>query len=146
MAQYEIKHCCGHVVTHQIYGTNVHGEREREAARLEAKPCDECIAKEATERAARNGKNGTTVLKGSTKQIAWALSIRDEMIESIKEFEASQIEKAKTSGKDEETIAIFRTNIETAIKAVGDIDDAEWFINNKSSKGYYLVRKVLLVK
>ena len=31
MAQYNIHHTCGHEETVQIYGTNVHGERQRKA-------------------------------------------------------------------------------------------------------------------
>jgi deoxycytidylate deaminase len=42
MAQYTIKHTCGHEEVVNICGTNVHGERDRKVAWLESKPCHEC--------------------------------------------------------------------------------------------------------
>lgn len=43
--QYTILHACGHRAMSQIYGTNVHGERERKAAWLASKPCTACWCK-----------------------------------------------------------------------------------------------------
>lgn len=45
MAQYQVTHSCGHTVTHQIYGTNSHGERDRKVQWLRGRTCKACYAK-----------------------------------------------------------------------------------------------------
>lgn len=80
MAQYNIHHTCGHEETVQIYGTNVHGERQRKAEWLESKPCRDC------ERKAMRDENlaGAAELTGSDKQINWANDLRAKAIGDIK--------------------------------------------------------------
>lgn len=80
MAQYDIHHTCGHEETVQIYGTNVHGERQRKAEWLESKPCRDC------EREAMREENltGAAELTGSDKQVSWANDLRAKAIGDIK--------------------------------------------------------------
>ena len=81
MAQYNIHHTCGHEETVQIYGTNVHGERQRKAEWLESKPCRDC------ERKAMRDENlaGAAELTGSDKQVKWAKNdLRAKAIGDIK--------------------------------------------------------------
>lgn len=80
MAQYNIHHTCGHEETVQIYGTNVHGERQRKAEWLESKPCRDC------ERKAMRDENlaGAAELEGSEKQVSWANDLRAKAIGEIK--------------------------------------------------------------
>lgn len=85
MAQYNIRHTCGHEETVQIYGTNVHGERTRKAEWLkaewlESKPCRDC------ERKAMRDENltGAAELTGSDKQVNWANDLRAKAIGDIK--------------------------------------------------------------
>lgn len=80
MAQYNIHHTCGHEETVQIYGTNVHGERQRKAEWLESKPCRDC------EREAMREGNlaGAAELTGSGKQVNWANDLRAKAIGEIK--------------------------------------------------------------
>jgi hypothetical protein len=77
MSKYQIKHICGHVVTHNIVGTNVHGERQRKAEWLETTLCTECYRKQQQEQAVLVNKD-LLALTGSEKQIAWAEKIRAE--------------------------------------------------------------------
>lgn len=91
MAQYEVGHCCGHTVTVDISGTNVHGEREAEAERRARKPCPACsrqqkrdqLARDSADAAARNASAGLPPLEGSEKQVAWAEQIRDDAVTMI---------------------------------------------------------------
>ena len=53
MSIYKITHSCGHTVEHQIYGTNVHGEREKKAAWLESRLCYDCYKQAEAEKAAK---------------------------------------------------------------------------------------------
>ena len=80
MEQYNIHHTCGHEETVQIYGTNVHGKRQRKAEWLESKPCRDC------EREAMRGENlaGAAELTGSDKQVSWANDLRAKAIGDIK--------------------------------------------------------------
>lgn len=80
MAQYNIHHTCGHEEAVQIYGTNVHGERQRKAEWLESKPCRDC------ERKAMRDENlaGAAELEGSEKQVSWANDLRAKAIGDIK--------------------------------------------------------------
>lgn len=80
MAQYNIHHTCGHEETVQIYGTNVHGERQRKAEWLESKPCRDCERKAMRE----ENLTGAAELTGSDKQINWANDLRAKAIDDIK--------------------------------------------------------------
>ncbi|MCH4856989.1 hypothetical protein [Bifidobacterium pseudolongum] len=80
MAQYNIHHTCGHEETVQIYGTNVHGERQRKAEWLESKPCRDCERKAIREETL----TGAAELTGSDKQVNWANDLRAKAIDDIK--------------------------------------------------------------
>lgn len=80
MAQYNIRHTCGHEETVQIYGTNVHGERQRKAEWLESKPCRDCERKAMRE----ENLTGAAELTGSDKQVSWANDLRAKAIGDIK--------------------------------------------------------------
>lgn len=80
MAQYNIHHTCGHEETVQIYGTNVHGERQRKAEWLESKPCRDCERKALRE----ENLTGAAELTGSDKQVNWANDLRAKAIDDIK--------------------------------------------------------------
>lgn len=75
MAQYEIAYRCGHTDTVQIYGTNIHGERERTAA---AYGCRDCPACQAAKAAQASKDAGLAALEGSGRQVAWAEGIRSK--------------------------------------------------------------------
>ena len=93
MAQYEISHQCGHTATVQIYGTDVNGERKQRAAWLATRPCTSCYrARQQRERDARNGSavaqaaaDGLPELTGTAKQVAWAVTIRQETLDGLRQ-------------------------------------------------------------
>lgn len=82
MAKYSITHDCGHTETHNIVGTNVHGERDRKVAWLSGQVCSDCYratqdkARAAATEAAAAATTDLPGLTGSPKQIAWATTIR----------------------------------------------------------------------
>lgn len=88
MAQYTITHTCGHTQTHQIYGTNAKGQRDNKIAWLSEQVCTECYkAQQQAERdktntanAQENNNRGYAVLTGTPKQIAWAETIRANIL------------------------------------------------------------------
>lgn len=79
MAFYLIGYRCGHDVREQIYGTDVHGEREAEAARRAAQLCPPCrrADRDATAAAAAQAL-GLPELTGSEGQVRWATTIRHD--------------------------------------------------------------------
>lgn len=94
MAKYSVKHACGHIQVHQIFGTNSHGERDSKVAWLETCICDECYkANQKAKYDAENEKNAKAnaeahlpPLTGTPKQIGWAETIRAEKINKLNEI------------------------------------------------------------
>ena len=82
-------HIWGHVERVDIVGTNVHGERDRKVARLESDKCRDCKRSEHDAdniaAASRNRAQGYAALEGSDRQVAWAESIRSEVIGKARE-------------------------------------------------------------
>lgn len=84
MAFYLITYRCGHRIREQIYGTNVHGEREAEAARRAARLCPDCWQAERNAAAAAAAETlGLPELVGSENQVRWAMRIRDNAFRAL---------------------------------------------------------------
>lgn len=75
MAWETVEHCCGHQVDHQLYGNRAWREREL---------CSNCKQaerdKENRAAAVANAEAGYPPLEGTEKQIAWAETIRHDML------------------------------------------------------------------
>lgn len=88
MAKYNITHSCGHTDTVQLYGP--HRDRDRRIQWLEGKPCRACEeanlqARRETlnEAAAEEAKSlGLPDLVGTPKQVAWATTLRKQILDS----------------------------------------------------------------
>ena len=82
MAWETVEHSCGHEERHDLYGNRKW--RERQAARLEQELCSNCkqAERDAENRnaAQANAEAGYPPLEGTEKQIAWAESIRHDML------------------------------------------------------------------
>lgn len=79
MALYTITRTCGHVEEIQIYGTNVHGERERRADREATRQCRSCYEAQQAKRDAEASADWPA-LTGTDRQIAWATTIRAKLL------------------------------------------------------------------
>ena len=123
MAKYDVTHSCGCTVTHQIYGTNSHGERERKAAWLAERPCWECLKKSKAEAAAATNADQIK-LTGSDKQIAWAEQIREPAIKSLNEMKTKLAVKAEKFPQD------FARACEVIDRVVNQAS-AAWWIDNR---------------
>ncbi len=88
MAKYEINHKCGHANTVQICGPVK--DRDRKEAWLASQDCPDCLNAARTAEhdaenkasAVANAEAGLPDLEGSEKQIAWAETIRVEILDS----------------------------------------------------------------
>lgn len=117
--KYEIKHSCGCTETVDIFGTNVHGERDRKVERLESKPCRKCAH-------ANDGEE----LTGSDKQISWAQDIRHEMSNELDTLHAWATKNAKCDEHRKQ----FDDNFAVARENMAKITEARWFIDNRDLK------------
>lgn len=97
MARYTINYSCGHTEDRQLYGK--HSERERKIEWFEREGlCSECWKKKKEEEKAEKQKEyekenaisasaaadyGYPDLKGTQKQIAWAITIREKILKEI---------------------------------------------------------------
>lgn len=102
MAKHNITHSCGHQVTHNLIGKL--NDRDHKAAWLTNHVCSECYKVQLAVAAAEAAKEQQLpALIGSDKQVAWATTIRQEILESIKQevlrITKKPIEEAPDSGK-----------------------------------------------
>jgi hypothetical protein len=142
MAQYWIKHSCGHMEHHQLYGP--WSERDRREEWLKTQPCQEC-KHEAESQAAQDfaREQGLPALTGSPKQIAWAERIRKEQIGKV-ETEAAKYRgmivklQALRELREAETQAI--AAFEAAVAAVRAEASAAWWIDHRHDLGSELIR------
>lgn len=118
MALYGITYRCGHDDMVQIYGTNVHGEREKKAAWYGTIDCPACRAAKA-----RQEHDGLPALEGSDKQVAWADDIRDEVLDEARKDRDGW----EDHGAAEEQLAA----ADRIIAWLKDQASASWWIDHK---------------
>ena len=90
--KYEIEYACGHTGTVQLFGKTA--DRERKVKWLETQICPACekiereqrYKAEAAEAQQKADELGLPELKGTEKQINWALTIRDRIYGDCKRF------------------------------------------------------------
>ena len=134
MAKYTITYKCGHTGTVDIVGTNAHGERERKAEWYGNQLCADCYK---LERAAESEKAsaGYPELIGSEKQVAWAKTIRADMIKRYaREIEAAKAHLDMT--KSILTNDAAPQNVKATAKTIINIlesNEAKWFIENRQA-------------
>ena len=117
MSKYEITHSCGCTETVEVFGTNVHGERDRKLAKLSSQPCAACRAKAA------NSIEGMAALEGSDKQVAWAADIRKDMLDMIDREVAKM--PAEQQAQAQEIGGKAKANL-------ASLASAKWFIEHRS--------------
>ena len=122
MAQYDITYRCGHTDTVQIYGTNVHGERESKAAWYGTIDCPKCQAANTIK---ANKEEGMADLEGSDKQIAWAESIRGKIM--------PQLDAERQGCADHGATAEQLAKIDTVLAWLRGQKSAAWWIDHRLS-------------
>lgn len=136
MATYNITHSCGHTESHQLFGRHSgFNGRDSKIEWLSTQPCTNCWKveqdkKRAEKIAQENARSkelaqryGLPALSGSEKQITWATTIRQQMIDSMESFitECDKPEWApKCDALRESFSAVVLSNT-----------DARWFIDHR---------------
>lgn len=137
MARYTITRACGHTEDIQIYGTNVHGQREQRAAREAQLDCADCVAEErrkhnaeATRAAANFGL--VAITGGSPKQNAWAESIR---LAALADLDDHAHRLTTTIPDAAARVRVTDTLIRILIRIAEAHLDARWWIDNRANIG-----------
>lgn len=143
MAKYDITYSCGHSDTIQLYGKTK--DREWKLANEETKLCPECWQKhreeerqkQNAEAAEANQAAGLPELEGTEKQIAWAESIRKNMIEAVEKHVFGRVDKGKT----EQNPKAYQDLVK-AFNSLKSHSSASWWIDNQGYDFFHL-RRVL---
>lgn len=135
MAKYEVERACGHIETVDLYGPSKNREWRLENVEAE-KLCEECYkAKLAEERELANKQaaeaaqaQGLPELEGTEKQIAWAETIRQEILAAIDDY------ILEDEAKDPRVIEI--------VNHIKGKTSASWWIDHRETNRYR-IRKLL---
>lgn len=126
MALYEIRRACGHVDEVQIHGSNTRGQHGWRAEQLAE---DNCFACKAAGREALNARAaevataaGWADLTGSTRQIAWAQTIRGDLVAKL---------AAEIAGSAPAPVADAVTDL--YLRVLLRQTDASWWIDNRTT-------------
>lgn len=126
MAKYEIKMACGHTETHNIVGTNVHGEREKKAEWLSTRLCYECYKKQQAEAADKATADAALPeLTGSEKQVSWANDIRGKAAPVIAAMQEKIKANAEKSPKQTAAMQLVLDELRAQTSA-------KWWIDNRN--------------
>ena len=139
--QTTITHTCGHTETVQLYGTS--RERDSKAAWLSGKPCQECQRKAQQAQATESAQaQGLPALVGSDKQVAWATTIRAELLGKVatmrKEFEAT----GRKQNVTEDVMAAQMGQFDALVAKLTAQTAAAWWIDRRSNSAQALLKDV----
>lgn len=127
--KYTIIRACGHEEEHYICGPVK--DRRWRIERLEDTPCFECEKKERLEAAKQKAAEwDLPELTGTEKQIAWAMSIRDEALRKC----VRDVEEAERRRKQFGVIGAFEIAKETyaaVFELVNTLTEAKFWIDNR---------------
>jgi hypothetical protein len=141
MAQYTVKHTCGHTQSVNLFGTG--NERERKMGWMRSQKCPDCVRANQTEaRAALAEVQGWANLIGSEKQIAWALTIRAKKLPELEQLLATATEQYTELAADVSLNEQTRGNYETIVKGVEHMrtePDAKWWIDHRDDYARALI-------
>jgi len=130
--RYTVTHSCGHTATHNLYGSS--REREWRLTRLASEPCLECRNKAAAE---ANRQQGLPALTGTERQIRWAESIRQKLLQDLDK----QVQLWLTHGRLSEAD---RAELDAAVKYIREQSSASWWIDRRLESGTSLLREAVL--
>jgi hypothetical protein len=141
MAKHTITHKCGHAVVHNITGPMKN--RPWQVERLKGQVCRECYIAGINEAAAvAAAEQGLPRLTGSEKQVAWATTIRDELLGRCEGWIKKTIEMAEGKATDED-LARFREETGKALETLKSKTSASWWIDHRGDSSVDLINGVL---
>jgi len=133
MAQYDVKMSCGHVETVSLYGPVRERERKMEWMGRE-RLCRECYQAEreraAADAARQAAEQGLPALSGSPKQVAWAESIRADILAQC-EAAVAKADKVAAERDLSEADEAELARIHAALDALRAEASAGWWIDHR---------------
>lgn len=142
MGLHSIAHACGHTATVNLFGRRA--DRESRARWLAERSCGSCRQEEKNrERAEENERcaqanqaAGLPALTGSPKQVAWAETIRADLLSLLDQERTGPTGMPGRGSRTEAEDGSSRERrglVETAHTALSEITEARWFIDHQSS-------------
>jgi hypothetical protein len=147
MAQYDVKHACGHVVTHRLFGK--HEDRYSRIEWMKDKPCPDCRrVKEQEEARATAAALNLPPLIGTPKQIAWGEKVRAEAVKSdgnklptLPTEESIKDGAEKTGIAVDDALALVRRFSDSVLAAENKLrteTSAVWWIDNRDTVPWHV--------
>ena len=121
--KYTVTYRCGHTGEVELFGKAA--DRERKLRRYAEDDCPACEQASRLSKLAADVADGWCDLTGSDKQRMWANDIRH-----------GKVSELETMAEKQHCSEQFRPYIE----ALKSIDDASWWINNRSQPYYFFSR------
>jgi hypothetical protein len=139
MAKQTIKHSCGHLVEHNLYGPS--NDRVRKAGWLREQPCRQCQI-EATNAAAAEATEAMALpaLTGSAKQVAWATTIRVQQLSAAQEWIDRQLAMGRAQNAPAAEIAKAEAMLAAAVESLKRHTDAGWWIDRRNDGAQAMLR------
>lgn len=140
MAQYTLTHSCGHTTTEQLYGKS--DERERKIKYLKTVPCTACTRQQQIH-TAQTSTADLPKLTGSEKQIAWATTIRADLLRTVAEERASFLALGKRQGASDAQLAEQMGMFDTCTTKLHQQTSASWWIDHRTTTARHLLKEML---
>ena len=139
--QTTITHTCGHTETVQMYGTSK--ERDSKAAWLSSKPCQECQRKAQQTAAAESAQaQGLPALVGSDKQVAWATTIRAELLCKVAQMRSEFEATGRKQNVTEDVMTAQMGQFDALVTKLTAQTAAAWWIDRRSNSAQALLKEV----
>lgn len=145
MAQYSIRHTCGHTVTHNLTGPG--DQRSRTEEWLRTTCCLSCRREEDARRAQATAEEvGLPLLQGSPKQTEWALRIRQRLLTEVEAYRAEWETLLLTRGRGtatESQVEAHRQALKAALQTLEQTTTAAWWIDRRDATARTILREML---
>ncbi len=130
MAKYTINHTCGHESTQNFAGGNPR-LRQWKIEQAEAQICWECQKAEQAENAKENAEAfGLPALVGSDKQVAWAMTIRQNVLIIADQVISEYV--TKLDGQDAAKVAPVKALLKKVYEGFANETAAKFWIDNRN--------------
>ena len=138
MAKYYGTYTCGHEGTTNIAGPIK--DREWKKEKHFSKLCFECHKKQQFEKAEKEAKKQKLIeLKGSEKQVKWAITLRNELEQDFDKAIAFANKYEKHLQEDDYTASDLKKYKEEAMK----IEKASFFIENRKTSIKRIIKSLI---
>lgn len=133
MAKYNVTYKCGHEDRVELFGKM--SVREWRLEQMAGELCPECQKKAEMERLKKQEEeDGLPSLTGSEKQIAWAMKLRDDTLNSLRmtgQRVEVEIQTCQKKGKNDDSLKLLKEYINTTMLYLSEQTESKFFIDRR---------------